>query len=175
MASWTTTTTEGVACDACLSLPADLNRRGSPAHLAEDPAGAVGALLRGDGGLADRGHLRRPSLRHQPRPSRPPTGARPRAREAHRSALGLPGRPPEQEGASTRCSVRGVRSARRRPEVGDRAVRHRLPGGTDDAADARRVRRVRTRHHRRPRHRRPRTPRPRRQMDERTTPLRLHA
>ncbi len=65
---------------------------------------------------------------------------------------------------------RGARPARHRPEVGDRAVRHRLAGGADDAADARRVRRVRARHDRRPRHRRARTPRPRRPLDERPHP-----
>ena len=165
---------KGVADDAGLSLPADLNRRRPPAHLAEDAAGKVGALLRGDGGLADHRRPRRPSLRHQPRPPRPPSRPRPRAREAHRPALGLPRRPALTQGASAGRAVRGTRPARRRLEVGDRAVRHRLTGRADDAADAGRLRRVRTRHHRRPRHRRTRTPRPRRQMDERPHPLRLH-
>src|SRR6266536_4045867 len=140
MASWTTTNAEGVACDAGLSVPADLDRRGSPAHVAEDAAGAAGALLRGDGRLAQRRRPRRPSEWYKPRPSRPATGARPRAREADRPAAGLPRRPPEQEGAPTRRSLRRAGSARRRVEVGDGAVRYRLSGGADDAADARRVR-----------------------------------
>src|SRR5438128_605237 len=107
MASWTTTTTtEGVACDAGLSLPADLNRRGPPAHLADHAAGTARAVLRGDGGLADRRRLRRPSLRDQPRPSRTAAGARTCTREADRPALGLPRRPPEQEGAPARRAVR---------------------------------------------------------------------
>ncbi len=101
-------------------------------------------------------------------------GTRPRAREADRPAVGLQRRPALTEGASACRAVRGTGSARRRLEVGDRAVRYRLTGRADDAADARRLRRVRTRHHRRPRHRGTRTPRPRRQMDERPHPLRLH-
>src|SRR6266540_5660864 len=102
MASWTTTATRGAACDARLSLPADLDRRRPPTHLAEDAAGAAGALLRGDGGLADRRRLRRPSLRYQPRPARPAAGTRPCARETRRPAARLPRRPAEQEGAPAR-------------------------------------------------------------------------
>ena len=165
--------TEGVACDAGLSLPADLNRRRPPAHLAEDAAGAAGALLRGDGGLA------RSSPPTKTRPPAPASTAPACSRRSTWRARGAStccsstASTASPQGAPARRAVRGVRPARRRPQVGDRAVRHRLRRRADDAADARRLRRVRTRHHRRPRHRRTRTQSPRRQMDERPHPLRL--
>ena len=47
-----------------------------------------------------------------------------------------------------------LRHPQSRAALRDRAIRHRLSSGPHDAANARRVRRVRARHHRRPRHQR---------------------
>ena len=52
------------------------------------------------------------------------------------------------QGAPARGDRRGTRQARRDPALRHRAIRHRLSGGTDDAADARGVRRVRARNDR---------------------------
>jgi hypothetical protein len=46
----------------------------------------------------------------------------------------------QPEGPPTRPARRRTRRAQGRPSLGDRAVRHRLGRGPDDAADARRVR-----------------------------------
>src|ERR687888_1703234 len=49
---------KGCGDDPSVPLPADLDRRGPPANVAYDAAGAARALLPGDGGLACRPRLR---------------------------------------------------------------------------------------------------------------------
>ena len=135
------------------------------------PAGTAGGVLQGAGGLADHRPPRRPRDRHQARPARPASSARPRPPRPNRSAPRLQDRPAHPQGASAREHRRGARHPQRDAALGDRAIRHRLSSRPDDAADARRVRRVRARHDRRPRHRRDRAPRPRRPLVQRTPPF----
>ena len=152
MASWTTQnpTRRGHGDNQGLHLHPHLNRRGEPADLAALAARTAAGVLHGAGGLADRRPQAGPGDRHEARPARPASRARPRPQWRDRHAARLPRRPAQQEGAPARATDRGARRARRRAEVGDGAVRHRLGRGADDAADAGGVRRVRARHHRRP-------------------------
>jgi hypothetical protein len=160
--------------DRGLPVHAHLDRRRPPTNLTDDPTRTAGALLPGDGRLAHRARLRRPGIGHHARAPRPAPSAHARARATFRPAARLPRRSALAQGAPTRRALREARPARRRLEVGDGAVRYRLTRGADDAADARRLRRVRTRHDCRPRHRRTGASRPRGQMDERPHALRLH-
>ena len=95
--------------------------------------------------------------------------------EAVRSAARLPRRPPLAFGAGAGADPRPARQSRGAVSFGDGAVRYGVVGGADDGADARRVRRVRTREHRRARDRGDGTQSRPRRMERRLRPLRLPA
>jgi Recombinase zinc beta ribbon domain len=80
---------------------------------------------------------RRPRHRHQAGAARPTGRARPRPPRKDRPATRLPHRPPLAQRAPARRDRRGTRQPRRDPSLRHRAIRHRLRGGTDDAANAR--------------------------------------
>src|SRR5690606_9087317 len=113
-----------------------LSPLGAPAPTEEEQPPTRSVLLLA-GGLADRRPLRGPRHRHEARPTRPASRARPRAARWRGPAARLPRRPPLPQGASARGARRGTGPPQRRAALGDGAVRHRLAGGPDDVADAR--------------------------------------